>query len=87
MQKTVIEQILEGIKAGRSLYEKTTGDVYSDDGLMTESAPKDSISELCRGDNLAYMKRLLESGLTGKFKLIYINMHLYIRKRQNEKRI
>lgn len=73
MQKTVIEQILEGIKAGRSLYDKTR----ETHGQYPE--PDQSVSQLCRGDNLEYMNRLLDSGYAGKFRLIYIDPPFFTR--------
>ena len=79
MQKTVIEQILEGIKAGHALYNKTTEDLHGDGGALTKAAAQEQTSELCRGDNLAYMRHLLESGLAGKFKLIYIDPPFFTR--------
>jgi site-specific DNA-methyltransferase (adenine-specific) len=72
MQKTVIEQILDGIKAGRKAYEEE----------IVKISPKgdsDIKSELCRGDNLTYMSHLLESGYAGKFNLIYIDPPFFTR--------
>lgn len=72
MQKSVIEQILEGIKAGRALYERSAEETLS---VLDESAA----SELCRGDNLTYMKKLLSEGYAGKLKLIYIDPPFFTR--------
>ena len=73
MQKSVIEQILEGIKAGRSLYER----LATSDGEV--KAIEAMGSELCRGDNLPYMKDLLNRGYAGKFNLIYIDPPFFTR--------
>ena len=72
MQKTVIEQILEGIKAGKKAYETETSKIRP-------ASDADIRSELCRGDNLVYMSRLLESGYAGKFNLIYIDPPFFTR--------
>lgn len=73
MQKTVIEQILEGIRAGRSLYEKNSDSVRQ--GMPADS----SMPQLCRGDNLSYMNYLLDSGYAGRFRLIYIDPPFFTR--------
>lgn len=73
MQKTVIEQILEGIKAGRALYVRTSESINPDITADTFT------SELCRGDNLGYMKHLSETGYKGCFKLIYIDPPFFTR--------
>ena len=68
---TTIEQILEGIKKGRALYESVRGSV----SLSTELPG----NELFLGDNLTYMKELLERGCSGAFKLIYIDPPFFTR--------
>ena len=73
MQKSVIEQILEGIKAGKAIYERlatSDGEVKAIDAMG---------SELCRGDNLAYMQELMGRGYAGKFNLIYIDPPFFTR--------
>ncbi len=73
MQKSVIEQILEGIKAGRAIYER----LATSDGEV--KAIESEGSELCRGDNLAYMQELMGRGYAGKFNLIYIDPPFFTR--------
>ena len=67
-----IEQILEGIEKGRALYGSVRGSV----SLQKEEAEG---SELCLGDNLSYMKRLIDRGYEGEFKLIYIDPPFFTR--------
>lgn len=71
---TVIEQILEGINKGRAMYTDVHGSV-----INAEEKALDGISELCLGDNLDYMKLLLESGHEGAFSLIYIDPPFFTR--------
>ena len=59
MSKSVIEQILEGIKAGRKIYEGIYGSAVSNisaETPVTSSSTSVDLqstgSELCRGDNL-----------------------------------
>ena len=70
---TVIEQILEGIKKGRAMYESVHG------SLAPAESPAAGQNELCLGDNLDYMKGLLERGYEGKFRLIYIDPPFFTR--------
>ncbi len=72
---TVIEQILEGIKKGRALYEHVQGSF--DAG--TKGQGGDGLNELRLGDNLVYMKELLERGYAGSFRLIYIDPPFFTR--------
>ena len=65
---TVIEQILEGINKGRAMYANVHGSITTAD-----ENPDAEASELCLGDNLDYMKNLLERGYAGAFRLIYID--------------
>ena len=71
---TVIEQILEGIKKGRALYEQVQG------SFIKENAGQGRwVNELHRGDNLGYMKDLLKRGYAGSFRLIYIDPPFFTR--------
>lgn len=71
---TTIEQILEGIKKGRALYENVQGSVSSEarDGQAF-------MNELCLGDNLEYMRDLCSRGFGGTLKLIYIDPPFFTR--------
>ena len=71
---TVIEQILEGIEKGRAMYERVHGSL-----APAGSLDGDMPNELCLGDNLEYMKGLLERGYEGKFRLIYIDPPFFTR--------
>ena len=71
---TVIEQILEGINKGRAMYASVHGSITT-----LDEKPGDEISELCLGDNLEYMKNLLERGYKGAFRLIYIDPPFFTR--------
>ncbi len=68
---TTIEQILEGIAKGRALYESVRGSVS-----ISREFPG---NELFLGDNLTYMKGLLEKGCAGAFSLIYIDPPFFTR--------
>ncbi len=77
---TTIEQIIKGIERGRALYESVRGSVSveKDDQsgeLTIEARP----NELFLGDNLSYMKRLMEEGYSSDFKLIYIDPPFFTR--------
>ena len=74
---TVIEQILEGIKNGRALYEQVQGSFVSEAGHGV--CPPVQVSELHLGDNLGYMKDLLKRGYAGCFRLIYIDPPFFTR--------
>ena len=52
MSKSVIEQILEGIRAGKKLYESMQVSAVTEIPADMQSVS----SELCRGDNLKYME-------------------------------
>ena len=62
---TVIEQILEGINKGRAMYESVHGSITT-----SEEKAEAETNELCLGDNLEYMKQLLERGYAGEFRCI-----------------
>lgn len=86
MSKSVIEQILEGIKAGRKIYEGIYGSAVSNisaETPVTSSATSVDLqstgSELCRGDNLEYMAGLLKKGYAGRLSLIYIDPPFFTR--------
>jgi len=70
---TVIEQILEGIKNGRALYEEVPG------SFVTDSGKEEWTNEIRLGDNLDYMKELLARGCAGKFSMIYIDPPFFTR--------
>ena len=71
---TVIEQILEGINKGRAMYENVHGSITTaEESVIAET------SELCLGDNLEYMRQLLERGYEGAFSLIYIDPPFFTR--------
>ena len=70
---TTTEQILEGLKKGRAMYESVHGSL-----ALAERGPADG-NELCLGDNLGYMKELLERGYAGAFRLIYIDPPFFTR--------
>ena len=71
---TVIDQILEGINKGRAMYGDVHGSITTVDELRGGEA-----CELCLGDNLEYMKQLLERGYAGAFSLIYIDPPFFTR--------
>lgn len=73
MKKSVIEQILEGINRGKEIYERIVSNIEE------QEAETDIPSELCRGDNLIYMRQLVESGFAGRLKLIYIDPPFFTR--------
>ena len=70
---TTTEQILEGLKKGRAMYEEVHGS-----HSLAEAGVKDA-NELCLGDNLGYMKDLLDRGYAGAFRLIYIDPPFFTR--------
>ena len=70
---TVIEQILEGIKNGRALYEEVPG------SFVTDGGKEEWTNEIRLGDNLDYMKELLARGCAGKFSMIYIDPPFFTR--------
>ncbi len=70
---TTTEQILEGLKKGRAMYEEVHGSlVHAGDAAAGGN-------ELCLGDNLEYMKDLLGRGYAGAFRLIYIDPPFFTR--------
>lgn len=71
---TVIEQILEGINKGRAMYDCVHGSL-----IRPDEKRYDSLNELCLGDNLAYMTDLTNRGLSGAFRLIYIDPPFFTR--------
>lgn len=71
---TVIEQILEGINKGRAMYDCVHGSL-----IRPDEKRSDSLNELCLGDNLAYMTDLTNRGLSGAFRLIYIDPPFFTR--------
>ena len=71
---TVTEQILEGINKGRAMYVNVHGSLAP---VKENSTPK--TNELCLGDNLEYMKDLLQRGYAGSFSLIYIDPPFFTR--------
>lgn len=70
---TTTEQILEGLKKGRAMYEE----VHGSHSLAAGGAAAGN--ELCLGDNLEYMKGLLSRGYAGAFRLIYIDPPFFTR--------
>ncbi|MBR0308986.1 MAG: site-specific DNA-methyltransferase [Mogibacterium sp.] len=89
---TTIEQILEGINKGRTLYESVQGSVSAEDkeaqaedrdmrygSTYEEAAQNASSGELFLGDNLDYMKDLFDRGFEGAFQLIYIDPPFFTR--------
>ena len=70
---TTTEQILEGLKKGRAMYEEVHGSLILGNGSASDT------NELCLGDNLGYMKELLERGYAGAFRLIYIDPPFFTR--------
>ena len=71
---TVIEQILEGINKGRAMYDSVHGSITTADEIRAAET-----CELCLGDNLEYMRQLLERGYAGAFSLIYIDPPFFTR--------
>lgn len=70
------------MKAGRALFEEAISDEAFQEATLNEALQEEReshISELCRGDNLAYMVQLLKRGYAGKFKLIYIDPPFFTR--------
>lgn len=76
---TTIEQILEGIKRGRALYESVQGSVSVKKAEESADSAGEALNELYLGDNLAYMNGLLEKGYGGAFKLLYIDPPFFTR--------
>lgn len=70
---TTTEQILEGLKKGRAMYEEVHGSTSLAEVGVTDA------NELCLGDNLEYMKELLGRGYAGAFRLIYIDPPFFTR--------
>ena len=70
---TTTEQILEGLKKGRAMYEIVHG------SLTNAESGNAGVNELCLGDNLEYMKDLLQRGYAGAFRLIYIDPPFFTR--------
>ena len=83
----VIENIAEGIKSGRALYERycggntDSGHSGHEDGSRGRSSQDGSFArnELRLGDNLEYMKELLGRGYAGSFRMIYIDPPFFTR--------
>ena len=75
----VIEQILSGMNKGREDFERITREMGYPENMEAKPADAGELSELCRGDNLEYMSRLLKSGYAGKFSLIYIDPPFFTR--------
>ena len=71
---TVTEQITEGINKGRAMYANVHGSLVNEGGN-----PDIKVSELCLGDNLEYMKNLLDRGFAGAFRMIYIDPPFFTR--------
>lgn len=72
---TTIEEILEGIKKGRALYEQVQGSFDA----SHEARGMWEMNELYLGDNMEYMKELLKRGFAGAFRLIYIDPPFFTR--------
>lgn len=86
MQSSVIRQILKGIEAGKKQFDRLmdegdcrTEDTSCDKYVQGASIFMDASSELCRGDNLTYMKELLSRGYGGRLSLIYIDPPFFTR--------
>ena len=75
---TVIEQILEGINKGRAMYESVHGSITT-----AEEYPAADTSELCLGDNVEYMKDLLERGYAEQLQSVKDNPAKTLMKREN----
>ncbi len=84
---TIIGQISEGMKKGRALYEEFRSGIDTAAMLSAaagSAAGGDSLrSELCLGDNVSYMKRLLMTGYAGRFDLIYIDPPFFTKAKYN----
>ncbi|MBQ0040879.1 MAG: site-specific DNA-methyltransferase [Clostridiales bacterium] len=84
---TVIESIASGVATGRSEYEHIMA--HSIDADLFEYAEKHVFesraieSELALGDNVNYMKWLLDNGYAGKFRLIYIDPPFFTKAKYN----
>ena len=76
---SVIENILDGIKSGRALYEQEQGDGAGAGMPGGRPDGPGGRNELRLGDNLEYMKELLRRGYGGKFRLIYIDPPFFTR--------
>ena len=72
---SVIENLTKGIEKGRALYDSQHGSLLT----APASSGSDALPELCLGDNLLYMKDLLDRGFAGKFRLIYIDPPFFTR--------
>ena len=70
---TTTEQILEGLKKGRAMYDSVHGSLAPAEGGVSPG------NELRLGDNLGYMKELLGRGYAGAFRLIYIDPPFFTR--------
>ncbi len=77
----VIEQIYEGVKRGRSVYERATDSLFDagNSGKFSDAPADEGINELCQGDNFEYMRELLRRGYAGRFSLIYIDPPFFTR--------
>ena len=81
---SVLEQVLRGIEYGKEQYHHLKLDdeafKYSEKHVYDSSA---EFSELALGDNIKYMKRLLENGYAGKFQLLYIDPPFFTKAKYN----
>lgn len=80
----MIEQILKGIENGKEQYQFIRNDVH--DFEYVEKHVYDtskSFSELALGDNVKYMKYLLDNGYEGKFQLLYLDPPFFTKAKYN----
>ena len=85
-----IEQIANGIERGRELYEEMMASsqgspfAYSEDHVYSDKRSADEVmSELVLGDNLMYMRWLLERGYGGRFQTLYIDPPFFTKAKYN----
>lgn len=73
---TLLEQISNGIEAGRAAYERVLAQ-------KTMEPSPDARSLLALGDNVDFMTSLLAEGYTGRLRLIYIDPPFFTRSKFN----
>ena len=82
---TVLEQVTEGLSAGRQEYERIKEQIESVDSHDEDSYSNDmpECSVLAHADNLEFMIHLLKEGYRGRFKTIYIDPPFFTKSKFN----
>ena len=76
---SVLEDIMQGISAGRETYMSAAA--AAETGITQPSGAE--LSQLALGDNIEYMKFLLSNGYRGSFRQIYIDPPFFTRAKFN----